>query len=154
MENQSKPTVVLGVIGADVHAIGNQILEHALKEADVKPINIGVMSNQQEFVSAAVETGADAIWVSSLYGHGEMDCRGLRAKCKEAGIGDILLYVGGNLVIGKQSWDDVKDLFLNMGYDRAYPPGTQPETAIDHLKEDLDEIKIPEGEINAASSAY
>jgi methylaspartate mutase sigma subunit len=125
-----KPTVVLGVIGADVHAIGNQILEHALESEDMEVVNIGVMASQKEFINAAIETGADAIWVSSLYGHGEMDCRGLRDKCKEAGIGDILLYVGGNLVIGKQDWPGVEELFLNMGYDRAYPPGTQPETAI------------------------
>lgn len=132
-----KSTVVLGVIGADVHAIGNQILEHALNEAGFKVVNIGVMATQKEFVSAAIETGADAIWVSSLYGHGEMDCRGLREKCQEAGIGDILLYVGGNLVIGKQDWEKVEKLFINMGYDRAYPPGTLPETAILDLKEDL-----------------
>ena len=130
-------TVVLGVIGSDVHAIGNQILEHALEEAGIDPVNIGVMSSQQEFVEAAVETGADAIWVSSLYGHGEMDCRGLRDKCVEAGITDILLYVGGNLVIGKRSWEGVKDLFLDMGYDRAYPPGTRPQEAIDDLWQDL-----------------
>lgn len=133
----AKPIVVLGVIGADVHAIGNQILEHALNEAGFKVVNIGVMASQKEFVNAAIETGADAIWVSSLYGHGEMDCRGLREKCQEAGIGDILIYVGGNLVIGKQDWENTKKLFLNMGYDRAYPPGTLPETAIKDLKEDL-----------------
>ena len=33
-----------------------------------------------------VETNADAIIVSSLYGHGEIDCRGLREKCDEAGL--------------------------------------------------------------------
>ncbi len=136
-----KSTVVLGVIGADVHAIGNQILEHALKAEGFKVVNIGVMASQKEFVAAAIETGADAIWVSSLYGHGEMDCRGLRQKCEEAGIGDILLYVGGNLVIGKQDWEKTEKLFLKMGYNRAYPPGTLPEVAIDDLKEDLGGVK-------------
>ncbi|QTL98772.1 methylaspartate mutase subunit S [Iocasia frigidifontis] len=132
-----KGTVVLGVIGADVHAIGNQILEYALREADFKVINIGVMASQKEFVQAAIETGADAIWVSSLYGHGEMDCRGLRNKCCEAGIGDILIYVGGNLVIGKQNWQETEKLFKNMGFDRVYPPGTLPGVSINDLLEDL-----------------
>jgi len=45
--------------------------------------------------------------------------------------------VGGNLVIGKCSWEGVKELFLNMGYDRAYPPGTRPQDAIDDLRQDL-----------------
>ncbi len=132
-------TVVLGVIGADVHAIGNQILEYALADQGVKVINLGVMATQQEFIAAAIETGADAIWVSSLYGHGEMDCRGLREKCREAGIGDILLYVGGNLVIGRQNWENTKRLFRQMGYDRVYPPGTLPEEAIADLARDLKE---------------
>lgn len=135
-----KPSVILGVIGADVHAVGNQILDHALEKGGFKPINIGVMSSQKEFVEAAVETGADAIWVSSLYGHGEMDCRGLRDKLIEAGLADILLYLGGNLVIGKQdNWKEVEKIFLDMGYDRVYPPGTRPQEAIQDLREDLEE---------------
>jgi len=132
-----KISVVLGVIGADVHAIGNQILEHALIESGINTVNIGVMATQKEFIEAAIETGADAIWVSSLYGHGEMDCRGLREKAEEAGVGDVLLYVGGNLVIGKQEWKNVEKLFLSMGYDRAYPPGTLPSEAIEDLYKDL-----------------
>jgi len=136
-----KTKIVLGVIGADVHAIGNQILEHALNAAGFTVINIGVMASQKEFVEAAIETDAVAIWVSSLYGHGEMDCRGLRDKCMETGIGDILLYVGGNLVIGKQEWIKVEKIFIKMGYNRVYPPGTLPETAINDLRKDILERK-------------
>lgn len=130
-------TIVLGVIGADVHAVGNRILDYAFTQAGFKVINIGVLASQAEFVNAALETDAKAILVSSLYGHGELDCRGLREKCIEAGIGEILLYAGGNLVVGKQEWEPVREKFLSMGFNRAYPPGTQPETAIADLKKDL-----------------
>jgi methylaspartate mutase S subunit len=51
--------------------------------------------------------------VSSLYGQGELDCRGFRDLCIEAGLDDILLYVGGNLVVGKQPWDDVERRFTS-----------------------------------------
>lgn len=130
-------TLVLGVIGADVHAVGNRILEFAFNEAGFKVINIGVMASQEEFINAAVETNADAILVSSLYGHGEIDCRGLREKAVEAGIGDIKMYVGGNLVVGKQDWGEVEKKFLAMGFNRAYPPGTMPQEAIDDLLKDF-----------------
>lgn len=130
-------TLVLGVIGADVHVVGNKILEYALKEEGFNVVNIGILSSQNEFIQAAIETAADAILVSSLYGHGEIDCRGLREKCQEAGIGNILLYVGGNLVVGKQDWEEVEQKFLDMGFDRVYPPGTRPEKAIEDLREDL-----------------
>lgn len=130
-------TLVLGVIGADVHAVGNKILDIVLSEAGFKVANIGVMASQEEFINAAIETNADAILVSSLYGHGELDCRGLREKCIEMGIGDILLYVGGNLVVGKRPWPEVEKLYKNMGFNRAFPPGTMPEDAIKLLREDL-----------------
>ena len=61
-----KKTIVTGVIGADVHAVGNKILTYALEEAGFKMVNLGVMVTQEEFIEAAVETNADAILVSSL----------------------------------------------------------------------------------------
>lgn len=132
-------TIVLGVIGSDCHAVGNKILDHALTEAGYNVINIGVLSPQEDFINAAIETDADAILVSSLYGHGEIDCRGLREKCDEAGLKGIKLYVGGNIVVGKQDWEDVYQRFIAMGFDRVYPPGTSTETAIKDLREDLGE---------------
>ena len=134
---QQKKTLIIGVIGADVHAVGNQILYHAFSEAGFNVVNLGVMVSQEEFINAAIETNADAIVVSSLYGQGELDCRGLREKCDEAGLENILLYVGGNIVIGKQPFDEVEKRFKAMGFDRIFPPGTAPEVDIAALKEDL-----------------
>jgi len=133
----SKATLVLGVIGADVHNIGVTILGSALRAAGFKVVSLGILVPQEEFVRAALETAADAILVSSLYGHGELDCPGLRDKCLEAGLEDILLYVGGNLVVGKQDWEPVAQKFRAMGYDRAYPPGTSPHRFIEDLEADL-----------------
>lgn len=133
-----KKKLVLGVIGADCHAVGNKILDYALTEAGFEVINIGVLSPQEDFINAAVETNADAIVVSSLYGHGEIDCRGLREKCDEAGLKGILMYVGGNIVVGKQNWNEVYDRFRAMGFDRVYPPGTSVDTTIHDLKKDLE----------------
>jgi len=130
-------TIILGVIGADVHSVGNRILEYAFTEAGFNVVNLGVMVSRQEFIDAAVETAASTIIVSSLYGHGELDCRGLRDMCEEAGIGDILLYAGGNLVVGKTPFDEVEKRFFSMGFDRVYPPGTSPETGISDLMKDL-----------------
>lgn len=132
-------TLVLGVIGSDAHAVGNKILDATLTEAGYKVVNIGVLSSQEDFINAAIETKADAILVSSLYGQGELDVKGLKEKCNEAGLEDVLLYVGGNIVVGKQNWDDVHERFKKMGFDRVYKPGTSVETTIEDLKEDLGE---------------
>ncbi|MCL2376348.1 MAG: methylaspartate mutase subunit S [Defluviitaleaceae bacterium] len=132
-----QPTLVLGVIGADVHAVGNKILNYTFTQAGFNVTNLGVMVSQKEFVEAAVEADAAVIIVSSMYGHGEIDCKGLREKCDEAGLTDILLYVGGNLVVGKQEFTQVEKVFLEMGFNRVYPPGSDPKGAIEHLRQDL-----------------
>jgi methylaspartate mutase sigma subunit len=126
----------------DVHAVGNKILEYSFTNAGFKVVNLGVMVSQEEFINAAVETAADVIVVSSLYGHGEIDCRGMREKCIEAGIGDILLYVGGNIVIGKAQFAEVEQRFKDFGFNRVYPPETDPTAAIRDLNIDL-QMKTP-----------
>ena len=130
-------TIVLGVIGADCHAVGNKILEHVFRGAGFNVVNLGVMVSQEEFIAAAIETNAQAIVVSSLYGHGEIDCRGFREACVEAGIQDILLYVGGNLVVGKADFAVVEKTFRDMGFDRVFPPGTDPLEGVASLRKDL-----------------
>ena len=132
-----KKTIVIGVIGADEHAVGNKILYRAFLDAGFNVVNLGVMVSQEEFIAAAIEANASAILVSSLYGQGELDCRGLREKCDEAGLKGILLYVGGNVVIGKQDFSEVEQRFKDMGFDRVFGPGTLPEVDIAALREDL-----------------
>ncbi len=130
-------TVVIGVIGADVHAVGNKVIDYALKNAGFNVVNIGVLSSQEDFINAAVETNADCIMVSSLYGHAELDCQGFREKCNEAGLNDILLYIGGNIVVGKQENAEVLERFSKLGFNRVYPPGVNIEAGIEDLKNDL-----------------
>lgn len=128
--------VVIGVIGADCHSVGLTIMNYILEEKNIEVINIGVLSSPEEFINAAIETSAEAIWVSSLYGHAEIDARGLRQKCIEKGLDDILLYIGGNLSIGKQDWQEVEKRFLGMGFDRVYPPGSDVYKAVEDLYAD------------------
>jgi methylaspartate mutase sigma subunit len=130
-------TIVTGVIGADTHIVGNRILSMALEDAGYRVVALGALTPPGDFIKAAIETAADAILVSSLYGQGELDCRGFRDLCIEAGLDDILLYVGGNLVVGKQPWPDVERRFLDMGFDRAFPPGTRVERALELLAADF-----------------
>ena len=129
MEMNGK-TIVMGVIGADAHAVGNKIIAFALQEAGYKVVNLGVMVSQEEYINAAIETKADLILVSSLYGHGEIDCSGLREKLEEAGLHDIPLFAGGNLVVGKQDFVDVEKRFKDMGFNCVYPPGTDIQITI------------------------
>lgn len=135
--NPKPTTLVTGVIGSDTHIVGNRILSMALEKAGYKVVSLGALTPAADFVKAAVETAADAILVSSLYGQGELDCRGFRDLCVEAGLDRILLYVGGNLIVGKHPWPTVEKIFLDMGFDRAAAPGTRVDTVIEWLRVDF-----------------
>ena len=130
-------TLVTGVIGADTHIVGNRILSLGLEEAGFNVVSLGALTPADAFVKAAVETAADGIMVSSLYGQGELDCRGFRDLCFEAGLEGILLYIGGNLVVGKQDWDSVEKRYKDMGFDRAFPNGTRVEEVVETLDKDF-----------------
>ena len=140
MSEKKNITVVLGTIGVDAHIVGGWILRRALENEGIKVVYLGATVTQEEFVNAAVESNADAIWVSSLYGMGRLDCEGLRAKCIEAGLKDIILYAGGMLVASMdlvKNWKTVENDFAKMGFNRIYPPATLPPSPIADLKRDL-----------------
>lgn len=130
--------VVLGVIGADCHAVGNKILDAFLTSHGIEVINLGVMVSQEEFIEAAWRYDAQAILVSSIYGHGELDCQGFRDLCVERDLFDIILYVGGNLVIGKQVFSEVAARFREMGFDRVFQPSDGLKGVVKMLKADID----------------
>ena len=130
-------TIMLGVIGADCHAVGNKIIDHVLSKEGFKVVNRGVMVSQDEFIDNAIETGASAILVSSIYGHGEIDCLGFRGRCIERGVGNMVLYVGGNLVIGKRAFSEVETLFLEMGFDRVFSPSVDLLEVARFLRQDI-----------------
>jgi len=145
----TQKTIVTGVIGSDTHIVGNRILSMALEKAGYKVVSLGALTPAADFIKAAIETNADAILVSSLYGQGELDCRGFRELCIEAGLERMLLYVGGNLVVGKHPWPEVEKTFLEMGFNRAAAPGTRVETVLDWLAQDLGAHAAPTGEARA-----
>lgn len=135
--SERKPTVVMGTVGHDCHVVGISVLRYALEKAGCEVAFLGALTAPDEFIGAARETAAHAIFVSSLYGMGRVDCADLRAKCQEAGIGNILLYIGGVLVTDPEEWDKTHHLFKEMGFDRVYKPETTPEMAIQDLFVDL-----------------
>lgn len=132
-----QPVIILGTVGQDAHIVGSSVLKFALEEAGFKVVFLGAVVPPEEFINAAKETAADAILVSSLYGMGRIDCADFRAKCVEAGLDDIRLYIGGILVTDPEAWPETEKLFKAFGFDRVYPPQTKPETAIADLKRDL-----------------
>jgi len=109
---RGKGTIVTGVIGDDVHVIGIRLMEYALRQNGFNVVSLGPLAQKKEFIDTAIETAADALFISSLNGHAELHIPGLRDACIEAGIGDILIYAGGQLTIRRPDWEQVRRRFF------------------------------------------
>ncbi len=130
-------TVLTGTVGMDAHVIGTKIISRALREEGFNVVELGILTPPEEFIQAAVETNADAMLMSSLYGMAELDLRGFKEKCIEAGLDNVLLYVGGILGVGRHDFAEDEKKFKAMGFDRVYPPEADIKAAIEDLKADL-----------------
>jgi methylaspartate mutase S subunit len=131
------PTVITGTVGMDAHVIGTKILSRALREAGFNVVELGILTPPEEFIQAAIETNADAILISSLYGMAELDVRGFKEKCIEAGLGDVLLYIGGILGVGRHEFKEDEVKFKKLGFDRVYPSEVDLKKPIADLWADL-----------------
>jgi methylaspartate mutase S subunit len=135
-------TVITGTVGVDAHVIGTKVISRALRDAGFKVIELGAQTPPEEFIMAAQETAADAMLISSLYGMAELDLEGFRDKCTEAGLEDIILYVGGILGVSRRDFAADEAKFKAMGFDRVYPPEADIRAAIEDLKGDLDRRRL------------
>lgn len=140
MDKSSMPlagrTLVTGVVGDDIHVMGIRLVEHALKGAGAEVVSLGVMTPVAEFVEAAVETAADGVVISSSNGHAALFCDGIRDVFAEAGIGELPLFIGGNLAVGKQAdWEAVDRRYRELGFTYVFPPNQDLGTAMSKLGE-------------------
>jgi methylaspartate mutase S subunit len=67
----------------------------------------------------------------------DLDLKGFDEKRKEAGLGDVLLYIGGLLGLGRSNFEDDEKKFKGLGFDRVYPPEADLDAAIEDLRTDL-----------------
>ena len=130
-------TVVTGTVGQDSHVIGIKLLSRFLRDEGFKVVELGGLTPPEEFIKVAQETAADAILVSSLYGMAELDLEGFKNKCIEAGLRDVILYLGGNLSVGRHDFKDDEQKFKAMGFDRVYPPEVNMAVVATDLRNDL-----------------
>lgn len=136
-ENDPQKRIVLGVIGNDIHIVANHILSIALSEAGFQPYNLGTHNTPEDFVAATLEVEAHAVLVASINGEGEYWCADFRQRFEEVGRGDILLYAGGNLVVGNRSADQVVSLFESYGFDRVFYHNADFNEVLKLLAKDL-----------------
>ena len=136
MKEKSR-TVVIGVIGNDIHIVGNKVLEQCLREWGYLVLNIGANRSPREFACAAAESNASAVLIGSLNGEALHWSRSLRTCFEEAGVGDLLIYMGGNLLNTYSDDNKVDEIFRDIGINRVFNGYLDFSILLDLLDRDL-----------------
>ncbi len=132
------------MIGHDIHVVANRILAIGLAECGFRPYNLGTSNEVDDFVDAALETGAHAVLVSSINGEGESACVGLGERFAAAGLADVRRYAGGNLVVGDRASSEVELLFRGYGFHRVFHRPATLAPVFAALHHDLSVASTPE----------
>lgn len=110
--------VVTGVVGNDIHVVANRLIDLSLKARGYEVYNLGVNTYLEEFFDAVVETGAEVLMISSLNGEAEgwgREVKLLKSKYKK--LDDVIMMIGGNLVVGSGNTEDIVARYKKYGFD-------------------------------------
>jgi D-ornithine 4,5-aminomutase subunit beta len=125
--------VVAGTVGEDEHSVGmREILDikhGGIEKYGVKYHYLGTSVPLGKLVDAAVETGAQAILISTIISHNDVhraQMRKLAELCQEKGIRDnIILIAGGTQV--------TRDMAAETGLDATFGRGTKGIHVVDAM---------------------
>lgn len=135
--NRKQHVIVMGVIGNDIHVVGNRVLQICLEAGGFSTVNIGTNAMPEDFVDASLEVDADAVLVGSLNGEAPHWCGGLRPGLVAVGKADTWIYLGGNVVTGQWDDDRVRAHFEAMGIDRVFYGATDFDALVMQLAMDI-----------------
>ena len=131
--------VVTGVVGNDIHVVANRLIELSLNARGFEVFNLGVNTYLEEFFDAVVETGADILLISSLNGEAEGWAREVKMlKSKYKTLDNLILMIGGNLVVGTAAAEEIVPRYKNYGFDLVFHQ-VDLNTGLDTLEEYLKE---------------
>ena len=134
--------VVTGVVGNDIHVVANRLIELSLDARGFEVFNLGVNTYLEEFFDAAVETGADILLISSLNGEAEGWAREVKLlKSKYKTLDDLVMVIGGNLVVGTADADVIVPKYKNYGFDLVFHQ-VDLNTGLDTLEEFIKERQV------------
>ena len=121
--------VVLAKPGLDGHDQGAKVVVRALLDAGFDVHYTGLRQTPEQVVAAAVREKADVIALSSMAGSHLPFCGRLKPLLEEAGLGDKLWIIGGNLPA--QDHDALRAL----GFAGVFPTGSKLDAIGDFIKE-------------------
>ena len=120
--------VIVAKIGPDDHYRGIQAVSHALRNAGIEVIYLGLGQRVDTVASAALQEDADAIALGFHYG-GELETmRRLRSRLAEQGQEHLPVIVGGVLP------PQLADQLCAEGVAAVFPPGSSLESIVETVR--------------------
>ena len=121
--------VVLAKPGLDGHDQGAKVVARAMMAAGFDVRYTGLRQTPEAVARIALEEDADVIALSSMAGSHLAFCRRLQPLLAEAGLGDKLWVIGGNLP--RQDHDALRAL----GFRGVFPTGSRLDDITRYIEE-------------------
>jgi methylmalonyl-CoA mutase C-terminal domain/subunit len=123
-----KIKVVLAKPGLDGHDQGAKVVVRAMLDAGFDVHYTGLRQSPQQVVDAALRHDADVIALSSMAGSHLPFCTRLKPMLEQAGLGDRLWIIGGNLPA--QDHDALREL----GFAGVFQTGSRLDAICDFIR--------------------
>lgn len=94
--------ILIGKPGLDGHDIGAKIVALTLRDAGAEVIYTGLRRSPGQIAQVAVDEGVDAVGLSILSGSHKELVSDVMAALREAGAGDVKVFVGGTIPVEDQ----------------------------------------------------
>lgn len=119
--------VLVAKPGLDGHDRGAKVMTRALRDAGMEVIYTGLFQTPPMIARAAADEDVDVIGLSILSGAHNALVPQVIQELRAAGLGDVLLVVGGTIPPG-----DVEGLY-EAGVSAVFGPGTPLDQAIEYI---------------------
>ena len=120
--------MVLAKPGLDGHDQGAKVVVRALMEAGFEVIYTGLRRTPEAIARIALEEDADVIALSSMAGSHLPICRKLKPLLEQAGLGDKLWIIGGNLPARDH------DALRALGFKGIFPSSSRLEDIVNFVR--------------------
>jgi methylmalonyl-CoA mutase, C-terminal domain len=123
-----KIKIVLAKPGLDGHDQGAKVVARALMDAGFEVIYTGLRQTPEAIARIALDEDADVIALSSMAGSHLPVCRKLKPLLEQAGLGDKLWVIGGNLPARDH------DALRALGFKGIFPSSSKLDDIINYIR--------------------
>jgi len=129
--SERKIRVVLAKPGLDGHDQGAKVVVRALMDAGMEVIYTGLRQTPEQVARIALDEDVDVIALSSMAGAHLAFCERLKPLLEQAGLGDKLWVIGGNLP--KQDHARLREL----GFEGIFPSSSKLDDIVNYIRENV-----------------